>query len=80
MEELTKEELFVLNIIKADYDKERRNPLAIVQPKMDVKIKKDIVRVLQNKGYLTITKKELDENLELITIMLESKFFAHFCV
>lgn len=80
MEELTKEELFVLDRIKADYDKEKRNPLAIVQPKMDVKIKKDIVRVLQNKGYLTITKKELDENLELITIMLESKFFAHFCV
>ena len=80
MEELTKEELFVLDMIKADYDKEKRNPLAIVQPKMDVKIKKDIVRVLQNKGYLTITKKELDENLELITIMLESKFFAHFCV
>lgn len=80
MEELTKEEIFALERVKADYDKEKRNPLAIVQPKIDVKIKKDVVKILQDKGYLTVTKKDLGDNLELITIMLESKFFAHFCV
>lgn len=80
MEELTKEEIFILKNIKSDYDKEKRNPLAIVQPKMDIKVKKDIVKILQDKGYFTVTKKDLDDNLELTTIMLESKFFAYFCV
>ena len=80
MGELSQEEIFVLERIKSDYDRERRNPLVITQPKIDIKIKKDVVKILQDKGYLTVSKKDLGDNLELITIMLESKFFAYFCV
>ena len=75
---LSSDEIFILKIIKEQYDREKRNPMASIEPKFDIEIKKDVVKDLQDKGYLVVSKQDLGKGAELITTTLTNKFFEYF--
>ena len=75
---LSEKEKFVLDFIKEDYDKKGSNPLHTIDPKVGLKTSEDIPALLQEKGYIEITKTDLDPHLEMISITLKNKFFEYF--
>ena len=78
IEYLSKDEKHVLNVIKESYDRNKTNPLTSIQPQLELKIEKDAITPLQEKGYIVINKTDLGTHLEIVSITLKDKFFTYF--
>lgn len=77
-EHLSENEILALNLIKETYDRHPAETVTIMEPKLNIKIKENVMVSLQNKGYWVINKKDMDNNMEMVSISFKEKFFAHF--
>lgn len=78
IEHLSDKEKMVLNFIKEDYDKRQLNPLSSINPILELNVTEDITEILQQKGFIEITKTELGSNMEMVSITLKDKFFEYY--
>ena len=77
-EYLSENEIRALNSVKERYDRHPSETMAIIEPKLNIEIIENVMDSLQNKGYWVVDKKDMDNNIEMVSISLKEKFFAHF--
>ena len=71
-------EKLALNLIKESYDRHPSKTIGIVEPKLDIKVKENVMVSLQEKGYWEVNRKDMNSHLEIASITFKDKFFAYF--
>ncbi|MBQ3178952.1 MAG: hypothetical protein IJB52_14115 [Clostridia bacterium] len=78
LEYLSDGEKLALSLMKESYDKHPSKTIGIIEPKLDIKIKENVMVSLQEKDYMVINRTEMDNRMEMVTITLKDKFFSYF--
>lgn len=76
-EQLSKNEREALDLVKESYDKTKSTSITTIQPKLTIKIKENVMESLQQKGFWTVEKKDLN-NMEMVSITLKVDFFKYY--
>ncbi len=76
--QLTIGERAALDLIKKEYDGAKSNSLASIQPKLQIDVKEDVMVSLQNKGFWVVERKDLGDNMEMVSITLKEEFFKYY--
>ncbi|MBR4289766.1 MAG: hypothetical protein IKT52_03895 [Oscillospiraceae bacterium] len=77
-EYLSDGEKLALNLIKESYDKHPSKTIGIIEPKLDIKIKENVMVSLQEKDYWEINRTDMGNRMEMVSIKLKEKFFSYF--
>lgn len=77
-ENLSESEKLALNLIKESYDRNPSKTVTIIEPKVNIKIKENVMILLQEKGYWEINRKDMDNHMDIISISFKDKFFSYF--
>ena len=71
-------EKLALKLIKESYDRYPSKTIGIIEPKLDIKVKENVMVSLQEKGYWKVNRKDMDSHMEIVSITFKDKFFAYF--
>lgn len=75
---LSEDEKLALNLIKKSYDNHPSKTVAIIEPKLDIKVKENVMISLQEKDYWEINRTDMGNHMEMMSITFKDKFFSYF--